>query len=731
MPESAVDRRLAAILAADVVGYSRLMAADESATHARFKAMRSDLIEPAVGTHGGRVVKLMGDGMLIEFPSVVGAVDCAVSIQRNLQAREQDLPEDERIHLRIGINLGDIIHDDDDIYGDGVNVAARLEALAEPGDILISGSVHEHLRGKTALAFEAMGQHRVKNLPESLTVYRVGGVSGVRHRRVFQPRRRLLAGALAMALSVLAGASGLWWLTTRPDHAIPADRPSIAILPFDSLDPDEAYFAEGLAGDLITDLAKVSGLFVVDRNAIPSGEKASQDVRDVARRLGVRYVVEGDVRRAADRLRINVQLIDTETGNHLWAERFERDAADIFAVQDEVRRRIVEALSIRLSPAEAQRLERLPTTNLEAYDYFLRADHAARTGFRPRLREALQFYTRAATLDPAFADAFAADARVSVEIMRNNYDDVLPGPVARQRAYERAGRALQIDPEASLPFSVLAVLQVVDGRHAEAIASAERAVALAPSDAEAYAALGLVLTFSGRHAEAVSAMEQAMKLNPRLPTSDRVVAGMAHLLHDQPARAAEILELARAEAPNVDDVHAMLAAAYAEVGRMDDARRAAAEAQRLGVNVCTELYRVILGPFREEVDVARILDAMAAAGMSEWPRGFDAKSLEHLKAPDIRQIVFGKVWQGRLESGGAAIAQFDADGRMAFRTAAIIATGRAFIEGDLLCEQIDATMLGRPVCGPIVRRPAESSEADGLDYTYVNASKVVHFAVAE
>ncbi|MEZ5865582.1 MAG: tetratricopeptide repeat protein [Geminicoccaceae bacterium] len=508
------------------------------------------------------------------------------------------------------------------------------------------------------------------------------------------------------------------------------ERPGIAVLPFASLDPDEAYVAEGLAGDLVTDLARVSGLFVVGRNAIPADAGTDGDLRDTARRLGVRYVVEGDVRHAADRLRINVQLVDTATGEHLWAERFERDAADILAVQDEVRQRIVEALSIQLSPAEAQRLERLPTTNLEAYDDYLRAGHAARTGFRPKLGEALQLYARAATLDPTFAEALAADARLSVDIMRNNYDDILPAPVARQRAYERAGRALQIDPEAALPFAVLAVLQVVDGRHDDAIASAERAVALAPGDAEAHAALGLVLTFSGRHADAVAAVEQALKLNPRPPTSDAIVAGMAFLLNDQPDRAIAVLEQARAEAPNVDDVHAMLAAAYAEAGRADEARRAVDSALRYGTNVCTEVYRVILAHFREAADEARILAAMAAAGMPQWPSGFDTESLEHLRSAEIRPIVFGRLWRGRLEGGAAAIAQYEADGRMAFRTASLIATGRVFVDGDRLCERIEATMLGRPVCGPVLHRPAGSGE-DGLDYTYVNATKVFHFAVGD
>ncbi len=730
MPGPAGERRLAAILAADVVGYSRLMAADEDGTHARLRALRTALVEPAVQAHGGHIVKVMGDGALIEFPSIVGAVDCAVAMQRDLEARDGDLPEEERLRLRIGINLGDIIHDDDDIYGDGVNVAARLEALAAPGGILVSGSVHEHLRGKTALTFEAMGRHRVKNLPEPLAVYRIAGFGPAPPWRLRPPQGRRLAGAVALSLAVLAAVGGLWWLGRLPDFAGPADRPGIAIMPFDSLDPDEAYVADGLADDLVTDLARVSGLFVVGRNAIPDSARTAGNLGDTARDLGVRYVVGGDVRHTAGRLRINVQLIDVETGEHLWAERFERDAADILRVQDEVRQRIVEALAIRLSPAEALRLERLPTTNLEAYDYYLRAGHAAGTGYRPKLAEALQLYARAASLDPAFAEALAADARLSVDIMRNNYDDILPAPLARQRAYDRAGRALQIDPEASLPFAVLAVLQAVDERHDEAITSAERAVALAPGDAEAYAALGLVLTYSGRHAQAAAAIEQALKLNPRPPTGDAIVAGMAFFLDHRTDRAIAVLEQARDAAPNVDDVHAMLAAAYAVAGRMDEARRAVEAALRYGTNVCTELYRVVWAQFRETADVARILAAMTAAGMPQWPAGFDTDPLEHLKSAEIEPIVFGRLWRGQLEGGEAAIAQFEKDGRMAFRTAAIFATGRAFVDGDRLCEQMEATMLGRPACGPVLRRPAGSGE-DGLDYTYVNGSKVFHFAVTD
>jgi adenylate cyclase len=311
--------------------------------------------------------------------------------------------------------------------------------------------------------------------------------------------------------------------------------------------------------------------------------------------------------------------------------------------------------------------------------------------------------------------------------MRSNYHDVLPAPMARKRAYEHAGRALEISPEAPLPFSVLAALQVVDGRHEEALASAERAVALGPGDAEAHAALSLVLTFNGRHADAVAAIETAMQLNPSLPTSDRIVAGVAFLLNDEPERAIEVLERARAEAPNVDDTHAMLTAAYARAGQMDAARRAAADALRIGPNLCVEVYRMMLGHFRDHQDLAKILDAMSAGGLPEWPYGFSADPRDRLAAEEIARLTFGRTWQGRIDSGGPALAQIQPDGKMAFRTTTQIVTGVAFVAGDMLCERIEALSLGRPVCGPVYRLSKPSGE-DDLAYAYVNASKVFHFS---
>lgn len=733
-----MERRLAAILAADVVGYSRLMAADETGTHARLGATRREVLNPLIAAHNGRIVKLIGDGALVEFPSVIDAVTCAVAMQAGVAERQVGVPDDQRIQFRIGINIGDVIIDEGDIYGDGVNVAARLEPLAEPGGVCVSRTVVEYTKGKLDLHFEPMGEHRLKNIPESISVYRVvPGSAPQGHSKRRGPAARWMAiGAVAIVVSALALWLQPWQLFTPPqvrqgDLASP-NRLSLAVLPFDNLsaDKEDEYFADGLTDDLITDLSKIAALFVIARNSVFSYKGSAVDTRAIASELGVRYILEGSVRRAGDQLRINAQLIDSETGGHLWAERFDRGPSDIFAVQDDVIRQVVDALDIDLSTSEKERLTRLPTKNLEAYDYYLRAEQAARTGFGGQLREALRLYERAMALDGTFAEAFAADARTAAYVMRSNYDDVLPGPVARKRAYEHAGKALEINPEAPLPFAVLAVLQVVDARHQEALASAQRAVALGPSDAEAYAALSLVLTFGGRHADAVAAIETAIRVNPNLPTTDRIVAGLAFLLNDDPEQAIEVLEKARAVSPNVDDVHVILTAAYASAGRTDEANRAAVEAVRLSPNVCIELYRVVLSHFRSSQDLAKVLAALKAGGLPEWPHGFSADPGNRMAAAEVGRLAFGRTWQGRLEGGGPALSQIERDGKLAFRTTNYIATGRAFMAGDTLCEQVEALSLGRPVCGPVYRRRNPSGE-DNLPYTYVNATKVFHFSTVE
>ncbi|MDH3770482.1 MAG: adenylate/guanylate cyclase domain-containing protein, partial [Nitrospirota bacterium] len=377
-----VERKLAAILAADVVGYSRLMGADEAGTHARLKKLRKDFVEPKVAEHRGRIVKLTGDGALAEFASVVDAVECALEIQQGLAERAANTPEHQRIELRIGINLGDVIFDEGDIYGDGVNVAARLEALAPAGGVCIADVVHQMVRGRLDVAFEDLGEQRVKNIAQPVRTWQW------KHgAHAAEPRSNEGADTTASALP---------------------DKPSIAVLPFDNMsaDPEQEYFSDGITEDLITDLSQISGLAVAARNAVFVYKGHPVQPQQVSQDLGVRYVLEGSIRRAANRLRINAQLIDGADGFHLWAQRYDRVLEDIFDLQDEITHEIVDALKIHLTPRERGTIARRYTENLEAYDLFLRAREShlirrTREGAE-RARIALE---RAIELDPGFAAA--------------------------------------------------------------------------------------------------------------------------------------------------------------------------------------------------------------------------------------------------------------------------------------------------------------------------------------
>ena len=581
---ASMERRLSAILSADVFGYSRLMGEEEVGTLARLKACRRELVDPAIEEFHGRIVKLMGDGALVEFASVVDAVQCAAAIQRRMADHDQGVPEAQRIQFRIGVNLGDVIVDEGDIYGDGVNVAARLEALAEPGGVCVSGTAFDHVANKADVGFTSLGEKRLKNIADPVRVYRIlldPSKAGKKAGRSYWPGTRTLILAGIGALIAALGAFAFEW-----QKPLTPQRPSVAVLPFANLsgDPSQDYFADGISDALITDLAKLSGLDVVAHNSVSAYKGRPVVLADVARNLGVRYVVEGSVQRAGEQTRINAQLVDTTTGDHLWADRFDRRAAEIFAVQDEMSRDIVKALGMTPTASETQRIARPPTANLEAYDYYLRGEQAARTGRASALREALDFYARAVALDPDFAEAFAADARAAVNIWRNNYDTVLQSALARKRAYENAGRALQLNPDLSLPYAMLAILQVVDERYEEAIESAKRAVALGPGDVEAHVALGYVYLVAGQFAEAAAAIDTALKLDPNLSPADRVVAGLVFFFNGENDRAIAILERARADAPGAVNILVALAAAYARAGRISDARAAVAEGIRTPPN---------------------------------------------------------------------------------------------------------------------------------------------------
>jgi TolB-like protein/class 3 adenylate cyclase len=536
---AAMERRLAAILASDVVGYSRLMEQNEAGTYERLHAHRKELFEPEIEQHHGRIFKLTGDGVLAEFASVVDAVECAATLQRGMSQRNRGLPDDQRIDLRIGVHVGDVIVEGDDRHGDAVNLAARLQQAAEPGGICVSRQVVDHVRQKVALQFDLRGDERLKNFADPVPVYRLH-VPGERQIRSRNGQMPLLP-----------------------------TKPSIAVLPFTAMaaDPQQESFADGLSEDLITDLSRVPGLFVIARNSTFAYKGKPLDVRQIARDLGVRYLLEGGARRAGGRVRISAQLIDAIDGGHLWADRFDRSLDDIFAVQDEVTRKIVEALIGHLTgPPPRQR-----PSNLQAYDLCVRARLLIMIspGSLEAIRESNVLLRQAIDLDPSYAEAHRW---LAFNLWASWAHGAEPMDPTRRLSVEHAERAVAIDPNDAGNRWVLAYVLANEHRWDEAEAQFESALQLDPNNADAWAIRAEVTTMSGRPELAIEQISSAFRLNPHPAAWYYWVLGLAQYGARDYQAAAQTL---RNEATYRTGSRRVLAASLAQLGEMDEARREA------------------------------------------------------------------------------------------------------------------------------------------------------------
>ena len=592
MTKPSVVRRLAAILAADVVGYSRLMGANEEGTLAALKAHRAEFMDSMIAEHGGRIVKLMGDGTLVEFPSVVDAIRCAAEIQRGMSERNLGVPPERRIEFRIGINMGDVIVEGEDIYGGGVNVAARLEGLSEPGGICISGTAYDTAHDKLDLAFESMGEQKVKNIDKPVRAYRA----------------RLDAGPNATGDVPGAETSAL---------ALP-EKPSVAVLPFANMsaDPDQEFFADGIAEDITTELSKFRSLFVIARNSSFAFKGRSIEVKDVSAKLGVRYVVEGSVRRAGNRVRVTAQLIDAVDDKHIWAERYDRDLEDIFAVQDEVTAAIVTAIEPELASTERQRARRKPTESLGAWECYQRGLWHLYQYTAEDNPKALDLLQRAIGLDPTFASAhaglaFALYYHVILGFTGNRGSDI-------ERAPEAGKTAVMLDENDTFAYVALGRVHTVRGEHDMAIAACDRAISLNPSYASAHFGRAHSLWQAGRPEEALQSHDEAMRLSPRDPLMWAVMASKAIALILL-GRYDEGLEWAqRAERQPNMAIWALMSeiSAFGLLGRTDEARAALERVRRLKPDVSLGLVDQALS-FTHEADRAHFLRGLIDAGLSE------------------------------------------------------------------------------------------------------------------
>lgn len=675
--EERLPRKLTAILYADVAGYSRLTGEDEEGTHRRLSAYL-DAITTAVEKHNGKVLHFAGDAVLADFATVSDTLICAVAVQHDLAERNKDLPEARKLEFRIGVNLGEVIVDRKEIYGDGVNIAARLESLATPGGICTSESVHAAVDNKLPLDFEFIGEQAIKNIAKPVRAY------SVRLKpdtvlpapsvppKVRQPMHHVIVAIAASVVLVVGAGLIVWWQPWQPREA-PAsiermafplpDKPSIAVLPFTNMsgDPEQEYFVDGITEDLITDLSKLSGLFVIARNSTFSYKGKPITVQQVAEELGVRYVLEGSVRRVGDQVRINAQLIDATTGGHLWAERYDGALASVFALQDSVTKKIVKALAVNLSAGEQAERVQPETDNPEAYDAFLRGWAHYRRNSPDDFAKAIPYFEKAIELDSIYGRAYAALAAAYWSVVDKDrstgtttWSSALGINTDESRRREHLNLQEAMKNPTPLAYQVASGRLSRQGDHEAAIAEARRAIALDPNDPVAYAAMATALIYAGRPVDAAEQIRQAMRLDPRYPHEYLYWLGLAQFGMERFKDAAETLTRATQSNPDDDRSLIVLAAAYGQLQRVQDAKLAIEKANALrqerqhrltdpkvqvGVDVLLAgpytLKDIDLLPFRESTDRNRLRDGLSLVGVPEVGHG---KAVSPPKVPGTTTV---------------------------------------------------------------------------------------------
>jgi adenylate cyclase len=626
MADQGFKRKLTTILSADVVGYSRLMEDNEEATIQTLNTYRNSM-STLIEQHRGRVVDMTGDNLMAEFSSVVDAVKCAVETQKEMGERNADLPENQRMLFRIGINLGDIVEEDNRIYGDGVNIAARLEGLAEGGGICISGTAYDQLKNKLELGYEYLGEHSVKNIAAPVRAYKILMEPEAAGKVIGEKRKTKRWMAVVVAVVILIGFAGWYLYIEQSKRVEPAsvekmafplpDKPSIAVLPFDNLsgDSEQEYFSDGITEQIITSLSKVPYIFVIARNSTFAYKGKPAKIQQIAEELAVRYVLEGSVQRSGDRVRITVQLIDATTGHHLWAENYDRKLTDIFALQDEIALKIMAEVQVEIGEADWGRFSSIKTTNLKAYEKYLKGkEHMFRRTPAGTL-EARRLAQEAIDLDPEYGGAYILLGFTHLDdIWFNRTKDRAQ---SLQTAEQYAQKAIDVSGQDADTHRLFSMVFLLRNEHEKAFIEAQKAIELSPNSAEDHWWLGVVLRFAGRYNEAILSLEKAIRLNPRAPIMYLNNLAYACAFSEQYEKAIQLWNRAIEHNPDYRFAYGGLTYAYQMLGNETKAREAAAEVLRIKPNYSVERDAGKANPFKDADLKKRYIDALRKAGLPD------------------------------------------------------------------------------------------------------------------
>jgi adenylate cyclase len=749
-PEQRATRKLRAIFSADVKGYSILMGDDEAFTIKTLKAYRN-IMSGLIKEHNGRVVDSPGDNVLAEFASVVDAVTCATNVQKVLQVKNKDLPDDKKLAFRIGVNIGDIVQDGNRIYGNGVNVAARIEGLAEPGGVSISRNAYGQIKDKLTFGYEYIGEHEVKNIKYPIRVYKVlmgsenaGKLVGDEPRR---PRKKWFL-PLSVVAAIVATSIG-WYFSQNimKSDIEPAsiekmvlqlpDKLSIAVLPFVNMsnDPEQEYFSDGMTDELISDLAKIKDVFVISRNSAFTYKGKSMKIQQIAKDLNVRYILEGSVQKSENHVRIRAQLIDGKTDRHLWAESYDGTMDDIFALQDKITGKIVSALAIKLTSSEQERLSDKGTDNILAYNTFLKGqEHAARlTG--KNMMKAIDYFKEAVQIDPDFRRAYAALAGTYWLITTHAFSRQLglsaqnDFPTLRLKA--RHYLELSMKDPASHAYRIAANMSLYRRQHDEAVSFAENAVSIAPNEFSNNLTLGTILTWAGRADEALVYIEKAIKLDPRWIEIKLGEMGFAHFIMGNYEKAVEFAQRCLTLNPGLSGYASFTAASYAFLNQQKEAEKAWNIFKDSFPEGTFPTAKFMYGqsPYKDHKVFDRFIEGLVKAGFKGDPSDYYIVNKKNkLNGQEIKKLIFGKVISG-YSMGNKWAVKTSRDGELESpNRSGGIDKGKSWIEGDVICNRYETRYDGLKYCMDVYLNP-EGDEISKSEYLALSDFGLYPFSV--